>query len=63
MKDKLQDDWFYKGSFAALKRASKRARKIAEETNTPFYVWKDGKVVNLIPGARNTKKKRFPPLL
>ena len=46
------------GSFAALKRAARRARRIAVETNTPLYVWKDGRVVNLNPIRRKTGSRR-----
>lgn len=31
----------------ALDRAAARARKLAEQTGTPFYVLKDGHVVDL----------------
>lgn len=37
------------GSFPALRRAAKAARKLAERTGTPLYVLKDGRVVNLNP--------------
>jgi len=36
---------------AALHRAAKRARDLAEQTNTPLIVQKDGKIVKLMPGA------------
>jgi hypothetical protein len=39
------------GTLAALKRAAKRARKIAIETNTPLWVMKNGRIVNLNPRA------------
>jgi hypothetical protein len=39
------------GSFAALKRAAKRAKQLAEATGTPLYVIKNGKIVNLNPRA------------
>jgi hypothetical protein len=42
------------GSFAALKRAARSARRLAIETNTPLYVWKDGRVVNLNPVRRKS---------
>jgi hypothetical protein len=45
-------------SLAALKRAAKSAWKLALQTNTPFYVWKDGKVVNLNPRGRLKKPPR-----
>jgi hypothetical protein len=34
-------------SFAALKRAAIAARELSIATGTPFYVWTDGKVVDL----------------
>jgi hypothetical protein len=40
------------GSFAALKRAARSAKRLAIETNTPLYIWKDGRVVNLNPIRR-----------
>jgi hypothetical protein len=40
------------GSFAALKRAARSARRLAIKTNTPLYVWQDGRVVNLNPIRR-----------
>lgn len=44
-----------RASFAALKRAAKAARKLSIETGTPFYVMKDGKIVDL---NRGMKRKR-----
>jgi len=45
----------------ALKRASKTARSLAEKTQTPCYVVKDGKIINVAeqetpyrPGRRKT---------
>jgi hypothetical protein len=31
----------------ALERAAARARHLAEQTGTPLYIFKDGRVVNL----------------
>ena len=31
----------------ALERAAARARQLAEQTGTPLYIFKDGRVVNL----------------
>lgn len=31
----------------ALERAAARARHLAEETGTPLYIFKDGRVMNL----------------
>lgn len=36
-----------RGSLAALRRAARAAWKLAVRTRTPFYVWRDGRVVNL----------------
>jgi len=44
------------GSLPALRRSARAARRLAEQTGTPFYVWKDGRVVNLNPAGR----KRTP---
>jgi hypothetical protein len=45
------------GAITALKRAAVKARELAERTNTPLYVVKDGRVVNL--NANSTSKR--PP--
>jgi len=45
-------------SWPALKRAAKAARKLAQQTGTPFYVWQNGRVVNLNHVRR---KKSAPP--
>lgn len=37
----------FAGIDAALKRAAKAAHLLARKTNTPCYIWKDGKIVNL----------------
>ena len=42
------------GSFPALRRAARAARKLAEETGTPFYVIQGGRIVNL----NSTRRKR-----
>ena len=44
-------------SLKALRLAQKDARKLAEETGTPFYVWKNGRVVNLNPKGKLKRKK------
>jgi len=46
-----------RGSFPALKRAAKAARKLARQTGTPFWVVKDGRIVNLNPRARNGRAR------
>jgi hypothetical protein len=42
----------------ALRRAAANARKLAIATGTPFYVWKDGRVVNLNPKGRLKRQPR-----
>ncbi len=44
-----------RGVLPALRRAAKAARKLAEDTGTPFYVLKNGRVVNLNPRKRNAR--------
>ena len=40
------------GSLPALRRAAKRAKALAIATRTPFYVWQNGRVVNLNPNSK-----------
>jgi hypothetical protein len=42
----------------ALRRASDRALRLAKETGTPFWVMKNGRIVNLNPGAKTGPKRR-----
>lgn len=44
------------GSYAALRRAAKRALQIGLETNTPVYVLEDGKIVDLTQRHRRKRK-------
>jgi hypothetical protein len=53
MKSKMKSE--IRGATAALKRASRAAWKLAKQTNTPFHVWKDGKIVNLNPRSKRVK--------
>ena len=52
------------GALPALRRAAAGARRFAEQTGTPFYVFKDGRVVDLNGSklrrrsARATSRKR-----
>ena len=46
------------GSWPALLRAAKAARKLAERTNTPLIVWQNGQVVNL--NTRHIKRRHLP---
>ena len=41
------EDADLRGAGQALERAAARARRLAEETTTPFYVLKGGRVVDL----------------
>jgi hypothetical protein len=43
------------GSLPALRRAARQARKLAVRTNTPLYVLKKGKVVNLNPASKRAR--------
>lgn len=45
------------GSYAALRRAAKRALQIGLETGTPVYVLEDGKIVDLTKRHRRKRKK------
>ncbi len=47
---------------AALARASKRARKLAEQTGTEFVVIRDGKLVREVPKAADNKEPQSRPL-
>lgn len=42
----------------ALRRASKRAFRLAKATRTPFWVMKKGRLVNLNPDAKGSRKVR-----
>ncbi len=42
----------------ALRRASKRAFRLAKATGTPFWVVKNGRLVNLNPDAKGSRKAR-----
>lgn len=50
----MPTDADFLGAQQAIKRAAQRAREIAEATNTPCYVMKDGKIVDI---ARRTEIK------
>jgi hypothetical protein len=45
------------GSYAALRRAAKRALQIGLETGTPVYVLEHGKIVDLTKRYRRKRKK------
>jgi len=46
------------GSLPAMLRAARKARKLAYATGTPFYVMKNGKIVNLNPKPKRRNKPR-----
>jgi len=43
---------------SALKRAAARAKRLAQQTNTPLYVVRNGKIVNLLAGKRKALVNR-----
>jgi hypothetical protein len=45
-----------RASFAALRRAARRAWKLAVQTGTPFYVMQKGKIVNLNPKRKRVRR-------
>ncbi len=45
----------------ALQRAAKRAREVAEQTNTPLHVMRDGRIVQLMPGGADLVLREDPP--
>jgi hypothetical protein len=49
MKKILSSDPDIVGSFPALRRAARAARKLGEQTGTPVYVLEGGRVVNINP--------------
>jgi len=49
------------GSYAALRRAAKRALQIGLETGTPVYVLEDGKIVDLTKRQRRKRKRQTNP--
>lgn len=42
----------------ALKRAAANARKLGFETNTPVYVYRDGKIVDIVAEHRKTQSRK-----
>jgi len=43
-------------SWPALRRAARRAMRLAKATNTPFWVMKNGRMINLNPSAKRVKR-------
>lgn len=58
MASNKDQDAFTRRVTAALRRASWAAWKLSLETNTPFWVMKNGKIVNLNPGSRKKRRAR-----
>jgi hypothetical protein len=46
-----------RGSLPALRRAAKRAMRLAIATGTPLYVMKGGKIVDLNPRPRSRRPR------
>jgi len=46
------------GSFAALRRAARRALRIGLETGTPVWVMKNGRMVDLTREVRQRRRAR-----
>lgn len=46
-----------RGSLPALRRAARRARRLAEKTQTPLFVLVGGRVRNLNPSRKQSKPK------
>jgi len=45
------------GSLPAMRRAARRAKRLAQQTRTPLLVMRNGKVVNLNPSARSVARR------
>ena len=57
---KTKTNWIQQAD-SALQRAARRAREIAERTNTPLHVMRDGKIVMVMPGAGDLVLREEPP--
>ena len=56
-KKELPKDPDLLGSMQALKRSAASALKLARKTNTPCYVMKDGKIVDIAARRAKAPKK------
>lgn len=54
---KLRDPDFVKAE-EALQRAAEKARELSRQTNTPFIVLRDGKIVDLNAEERELKARK-----
>ncbi|MGD0137639.1 MAG: hypothetical protein ABSD28_02095 [Tepidisphaeraceae bacterium] len=46
------------GSLPAMLRAARRAKRLAQQTGTPFWVMRKGKIVNLNPSAKPAARQK-----
>jgi hypothetical protein len=46
------------GSLPAMRRAARRAKRLAQETHTPLWVMRKGKIVNANPSAKATASRK-----
>jgi hypothetical protein len=44
----------------ALKRAAAKARQLGFDTNTPVYVFRDGKIVDIVAEHRTARSPKRP---
>jgi hypothetical protein len=47
-----------RASFGALRRAARRARKLAAETHTPVYVMRNGRIMKEWPSRKGAESRR-----
>lgn len=45
---------------AALRRAAAKARQLGFDTNTPVYVFRDGKIVDIVAEHRTAQSSKRP---
>jgi hypothetical protein len=46
------------GSLPAMRRAAKRAKRLAQQTGTPLLVMRNGKIVDLNPSPKPAKRRK-----
>ena len=54
----IPNDPDLQGSTAALKRAARHARELAERTGTPCWVMRDGRIVDAVTGNAAVTPRR-----
>jgi hypothetical protein len=57
---KAKTNWIQQAD-NALQRAAERAREVAERTNTPLHVMRNGKIVKVMPAAGDMELREEPP--